>query len=419
MQNNHFQRSVRAVSVLAVTLFCGCQDEETHWPEPEMDARSFPKESGSWFDAESCDDTLSFVGDGTLSECPSFAQRVTCEDLGLVGGEIPCSYGCGFDFLACTGQACGNGLLEEGEACEFNEFSGCTVADPEIDCSICDSTCSVVDEAVCGNGIAEYPGEQCDGDDFFLMVPNVPVPPLAHYVTGTVECTDDCRVDLTQAGPATCWNGVLELGETCEIDDSGSSLRYDDEGNRYLCDGCQLRLVPGRCGDGRRQSEAEECDGDHFGVDSNSCWENGIGPFDVPVSATFTCNSSCLRDYSNCYLPYDDDVTNEDVGDIGPDSMETPDTDFWCDTAFWDDVDESMQDTGSSSGSPDAGAETSESEIGGSDPATSSADSEDESGCSAARPRAPEAPALWSIAVLLGLLFARRRQKVANASSHR
>ena len=413
MHNSHMTWSVRIVSLLAMTVLFGCQEDETRWPEPEMDARSYPKETPSMFDAESCDDTLSFVGNGTLSECPPFTQRVTCEGLGLVGGDIPCSYGCGFDFLACTGQACGNGLLEEGEACEFSELSGCTAADPEVGCALCDSSCSVVDEAVCGNGVAEYPGEQCDGDDFFLLVPDLRVLPLAQYVTGAVQCTDDCRVDLTQAGPATCWNGILELGETCEMDDSGSSLRYDDEGNRYLCDGCRLRLVPGRCGDGLRQSEAEECDGDHFGVDSNSCRENGLGPADLPASVTFTCNGNCLPNYSNCYLPYDDDVTDEDVEDIGPDSFETPDTDLSNDAALRDDVDDdAMHDTDTSSGTVDAGVETSEVDAGGADSGSSNTDAEEEAGCSAARPHASGTPTLCSIATLLALSFARRRRTI-------
>lgn len=366
------------------------------------------------FDAETCDDTLSFMGDGTLSECAPVAQRVTCEGLGLVGGEIPCSYGCGFDFLACTGQACGNGLLEEGEACEFNEFSGCTGADPEVGCSFCDTSCSVVDEGVCGNGIAEYPGEQCDGDDFFLVVPSLPVPPLAHYVTGMVQCTDDCRVDLTRAGPATCWNGVLELGETCERDDSGSAERLDGEGNRYICDRCELLRVPGRCGDGMLQSEVEQCDGLDFGSRSTSCRENGLGRTDLPASVSFSCNSMCLADYIRCYAPLEEADVQEDVApDVWVDEQEM----FWCDTAFWDDVDYTMHDTGASSGTVDAGEETSEADAGGADSGTSNTDTEEEAGCSAARPHASGTPTLCSIAALLGLLFARRRREATTRNS--
>lgn len=109
---------------------------------------------------------------------------------------------------------CGNGMVEEGEACDDGN-------DDETD--DCLSTC---ESASCGDGFVQTDVEECDdGND-----------------VDTDECTNMCTT-------AVCGDGVtLEGVEEC------------DDGNELDTDDCLTGCVLPTCGDGFIQEGVEECD---------------------------------------------------------------------------------------------------------------------------------------------------------------
>lgn len=136
----------------------------------------------------------------------------------------------------CAAPACGDGVVDHGEACDDGNLRGCDG---------CDTECAVEPGFVCGDGTrSEDCEEQCDdgpGNDD--TVPNA--------------CRTDCR-------RAHCGDGVLDAGEAC------------DDGNRTSCDGCSDLCVaePGLvCGDGIPELLCgEQCD-DGNAIDGDGCTE--------------------------------------------------------------------------------------------------------------------------------------------------
>ncbi|MBU6159710.1 MAG: hypothetical protein KGO50_01205 [Myxococcales bacterium] len=298
--------------VVSCVLFA-CHESGPEWPEDERDARSYPKESQG-ADLACDNEDLRFVGSGLLSRCPQGLDDLTCEDLGLTGGSIPCG-NCGFDLSVCSGSACGNSLLEADERCEVDGQRACEVPSGSAPCTACSSACEPVEEASCGNGVAEYPAEECDGDDFFMLIPGRVSPNLSSYDPATLRCDIYCRVDFGDALPATCGNGLLEGGEECERDQSGF---VEQDGVRLRCVDCLLEEQPGTCGDGLLQRDFEDCDGSNFAF---FCESNGPG-----WTGDERCNADCTATL-DCQPPADD-TDASGFGDTGlPDgaSEETPD----------------------------------------------------------------------------------------------
>ncbi len=120
---------------------------------------------------------------------------------------------------------CGDGIVQEGEACDDGAANSDTNADAcRMDCT----------SAVCGDGVADS-GEECDDGDGDSADTNSDT--LAN------ACRSDCML-------ATCGDGVLDSGELC---DDGTAA---DEGNG-CSSGC---LRNDSCGDSITQSLYEQCD---------------------------------------------------------------------------------------------------------------------------------------------------------------
>ncbi|MFK7988571.1 MAG: FG-GAP-like repeat-containing protein [Sandaracinaceae bacterium] len=167
---------------------------------------------------------------------------------------------CFFALLAGCGEAttpldiCGNGLLDEGEACDDgNAVSG----------DGCNAACT--SEEFCGNGTTDpQVGEQCDD--------------------GNVVAGDGCDATCMLESPEDCGNGTVDAGETC------------DDGNTTGGDGCSATCQAesaGICGDGALDA-GEECDDGNTapndGCDASCMTETPEGCGDGTVSGDEECD---------------------------------------------------------------------------------------------------------------------------------
>ncbi len=209
---------------------------------------------------------------------------------------------------------CGDGVLDDGEACDGEDFGGWTCADEGADggqlrctddCQIdsCDCTwedgggdCTPDTPPVCGNDIQES-GEACDGSD----IPSWDFDPCeaalgsGHY--GSVSCNSDCTLDTTSCG--SCGDGLWqEWEEECDGDALGEvtcedAIHVPASGSPTCNEWCELSFESCQplCGNGVLDP-GEACDGDAAGA--QTCTDVG------GVGGTPTCTSHCTLDTSPC-----------------------------------------------------------------------------------------------------------------------
>ena len=173
-------------------------------------------DDGNFVDGDGCslDCLREYCGDGivqpALSEaCDRTSPLVAygCGDNGERVGTVSCAPGtCTHESLFCETAVCGNGIIEQGEACDD--------ANSDIGDG-CDATCR---SETCGDEvIQDY--EACDGGtdatcaDIGILV-------------GEVSCID-CAPNYSECGSGSvCGNGFRERDEEC------------DDGNPIDADGC-------------------------------------------------------------------------------------------------------------------------------------------------------------------------------------
>ncbi len=139
---------------------------------------------------------------------------LTCKSLGYETGNLVCTQYCTLDTSKC-GFACGNGIIDEGEDCDGTNLGGKTCQDLGFGAGVlgCKTDCTwdLTGCPGCGNGVKEE-GEWCDGNDFGALSCN-----------GNLACTDDCHLDATGCYPLGLGDGtdgvlevegVLNLNET-------------------------------------------------------------------------------------------------------------------------------------------------------------------------------------------------------------
>ena len=181
------------------------------------------------------------------------------------------------------GPGCGNGVVEDGEACDGSDLAGwsCVLLGYTGGDLGCDATCSFDlagcdAPADCGNGVVD-PGEDCDG-------PNLGGADCATLGLegGSLSCTPSCGFDVTECElQPQCGDGVVQYGEVCDDGnmESGDGCRADclsdetcgnattdpaagegcDDGNLIDCDGCSATCQLEVCGNGLTEC-AEVCD---------------------------------------------------------------------------------------------------------------------------------------------------------------
>ncbi len=155
--------------------------------------------------------------------------------------------------------------------------------------------CPVCDPAVCGDGVVNRAGEQCDGSD-------------------DAACPGLCQADCTCLMPS-CGDGVVnQPSETCD--------GTDDESCPTLCR-ADCTCPPPECGNGVRE-QGEVCDGSDTG--EATCSSLGFG------GGTLACAGDCSGyDTSACALP---DALPPDPASIAPPLPPRESTDVKSATRF-------------------------------------------------------------------------------------
>jgi hypothetical protein len=147
----------------------------------------------------------------------------------------------------------------------------------------------------CGNGALD-PGESCDGSDFGGET----CATVGEFFEGQLGCTDECTLDTSACVAAECGDGVQNQdSEDCDgADLAGQTCA--DVGDYWMGDlactgGCAFdtaACVAAECGDGVKNQDSEDCDGNDLA--GQECTDIGYdwGPV--------TCTDDCSLDESQC-----------------------------------------------------------------------------------------------------------------------
>ncbi len=172
----------------------------------------------------------------------------------------------------------------------------------------CDTKTKTVES--CGDGFVD-PGEECD-----TTVGELSCASLGHYrPLGTLRCTSDCRLDITECGGRCGDNGVDAAdGEECDganlNGNSCQSLGY--HGGTLSCDAeCRFVLEScealGQCGDAVIQDTFEDCDGANLNGQTCETLEQYPG--------TLACTETCGFELTGCGGSCGDGVIQETFGE--------------------------------------------------------------------------------------------------------
>ena len=262
---------------------------------------------------------------------PSVTLTETCASYVGTGstGNLKCNDKCtGYDVSGCTAKAvCGNGIIEAGEDCDRTSFNGQTcesiVGKGSTGALQCDSSCKIVAAncsaaSLCGNGVVDEK-EACDGRDLNM---NTCASVVGAGSTGNLACLSNCSgFDISQCtAPATCGNGVIEIGEKCDgtrlndqtcatIKGPGSTgtLACNRTCDDFVTTGCTDSTT---CGNGIVET-GEECDG--VDIQGATC-ANKVGAGSV---GTVLCGNNCKYfNLSGCSAASTCGNGNLDLGEV-------------------------------------------------------------------------------------------------------
>lgn len=297
-------------------------------------------ETCSGFTTGSCTPEVK-CGNGILDageKCDTtLLNGATCESVVGMGstGTLLCSSKCDYDTSKCTASVgCGNGKIDEGEACETDSNGKVIFANAGItkcqqyEASVyksgslkCSPTCQIDTSACvpyCGDNVRNttvngvYIGETCDTTKF-PSNQNTCAKVVGDGSTGELSCSDDCSTIITSActAAAFCGDGILNGdNEWCDgseflmgsADCSLYSTNYKSGTNVICLSNCEIDTSPCElkeyCGDGIVNGN-EECDRDDFLFGEKTCagWDSQYSSGNVKCN-----NTTCKVDYSECVV---------------------------------------------------------------------------------------------------------------------
>ena len=302
------------ILLLATLAWMGCSEDS--------DTKTSPAGCGNGVldSGELCDGTLFASG---ARVCPASYSLVS----GKTVNDIKCNTACALaiDGVCEPSALCGNGKLDGDEPCDGVLFaagarecpSGQSLvsgkSENDITCQGCRVVTSGVCEvkAVCGNGVVDE-GEACDGKAFGEGTRECP--DGESFLEGKSEndiTCQGCRVVTSGvcAPSAKCGNSALDDGEVCDGDKFAENARQCPEG-QVLAEGktsaditcsascavvtsgaCVDASTDPKCGDGRLDA-GELCDGTQFADGVRVCPEGKIFA-EGKTSADITCSDAC------------------------------------------------------------------------------------------------------------------------------
>lgn len=208
-------------------------------------------------DGLSCEKEVSSVcGNGIVEEgeaCDGLKLNdKTCESILGEGsrGTLTCINCMKFDTSACLpATTCGNGKIDSGERCDGNQLSGATcesiVGMGSTGSLQCDTNCGDYDTSLCtppvtcGNNTIDG-NEECDGS----VPEHVTCESLVGTgSSGTVRCSSSCQLDRSGCtSAAVCGDGIISSGEICDGDNFGGKTCESEVGvgsvGSLKCDAC-------------------------------------------------------------------------------------------------------------------------------------------------------------------------------------
>ncbi len=231
--------------------------------------------------------------------------------------------GCNENKSWSSNAVCGNGVIERGEICDVQAVNvGCDFYDPSVawvsgrpacssDCKLTQGTCSAgIITPSCGNGILDD-GEACDGTSFrdsSLSCASF----KGNGATGSLTCLNCVVSDVACVAASACNNGNIDNGEKCDGSNFNGKTCEDfvagSTGNLNCINctaidasGCTIPEDKPVCGD-NNITGTEVCDGTNFnGATCASVTGNAL------MVGALSCADECSRiDSSACKMDLKD-----------------------------------------------------------------------------------------------------------------
>ncbi len=263
---------------------------------------------------EECDgDNLGII----KSSCSEYSSYFS-------SGTIKCDDNCKLDTFNCVeSPVCGNGFLDGSEECDRTNFIGiaddkCTSYSQTYESGILGcgkdnckvSTNNCVPKPECGNGVIEN-GESCEGNDFGSNAPNGKCTTYSNdFIDGDLKCKN-CQIDVSfckSVPEPICGDGVInQVNEECDLKDHrGNTCKTFGYKNgdlkctnncEYDTSGCS-NPEKTFCQDGKVQEPNsvgfnEQCD-------KNDLGDKTCSSFEIYTGGSLSCNVGCTFDYTKC-----------------------------------------------------------------------------------------------------------------------
>ena len=220
---------------------------------------------------EDCD--TNSLGVSMFSLSPLLSATCSIFDGYTLDANVSCNSDCTYDFSDCyegSTAVCGNGVPEEGEACDNGAGNDVSViGNCGVGCVLVSGT--TADE--CGNGALE-PGENCEGN--YTILTDKSCSNFNHYEDAATISCNNCRLDFSDCyEDPVCGNGVIEGDEECEdwntlnFDGCNENCMHEEGSNDNNFGSCTRTRMPGD----------DTCDDDGFltyGYTTEWTWNTNV-----------------------------------------------------------------------------------------------------------------------------------------------